>query len=295
MNFSNIQSALDDSDRRLLARADELRSRAAGGVPAFSGFLSPREVYILTAFGFETKCRRSELAMQDSIGFFWGGYSDAERKIYISLPGFAAYSLPEHSDDANAEDESFSPDELSRLASDELPAHISRLLIKKSGYVTLSHRDYMGALLGLGIERDHIGDIMLVDEGAVVFAEPGIANFLKNSLSEVGRDHVKVFDAPELELVRSFENVTGTVASARLDSVVSELSNCSRETAKELIRRGLVEHDYFPAADADAEVISGDVISIRRDGRVRGGKFVIDSIGTLTSKGRVRFLARRYI
>ena len=295
MNFSNIQSALDDSDRRLLSRADELRARAAGGSPAFSGFLSPREVYILTAFGFETKCRRDELTSQDSIGFFWGGYPDAERKIYISLPGFMAYTLPERENDAS-DAVDFTPAELAELVPEELGRHISRLLIKKSGYVTLSHRDYMGALLGLGIERDHVGDIILVDEGAVVFAEPGIANFLKNSLSAVGRDHVKVAEAPEdIKLSRDFEAVTGTVASARLDSVVSELTNCSRETAKELIRRGFVEHDHFPAVDADAEVADGDVISVRRDGKVKGGKFVVDKIGELTNKGRVRLFARRYL
>lgn len=288
MNFSNIQSALGDDERRLLSRADELRSRAAGGVPAFSGFLSPREIYILTAFGFKTKCRRSELSECDSIGFFWGGYPDAERKMYISLPGFAAYSLSEGEDEV-------SEAELASLIGDELSDKLSRLLIKKSGYVELSHRDYMGALLGLGIERSHVGDIVLIDKGAVVFAEPKIADFLRVSLTEVGRDHVKITDAPELTLERHFDTVNGTVASARLDSVVSELTNASRETAKELIRRGFVEHNYFEADAPDALIDSGDIISVRREGKTKGGKFIIDRIDELTAKGRIRLAARRYL
>ena len=292
MNFSNIQSVLSDEERRLLARADELQSRAAGGTSAFSGFLSPREIYILTAFGHETKVKRSELTGEDQISFFWGGYPDAERKIFISIPGFSAYSLP----DSDAE--TYSPAELSTLV-DDLDRHITSIFIKPSGYVGLSHRDYMGALLGLGIERDHVGDIVLVDSdavvGAVVFAELKIADFIRSTLVEVGRDKVKICEVPEnITLSRSFEPISGTVASARLDSVVSELVKTSRETAKELIRRGFVEHNYFEAADADVPVTSGDVISVRRDGRVRGGKFIIDRADELTGKGRVRVIARKY-
>lgn len=288
MNFSNIRSTLGDDDRILINRAEELRMRAASGVPAFSGFLSPREIYILTLLGFETHEKRSNLTNCDSIGFFWGGYADAERKMYISLPGFTAYSLP----DGN---ESVSPEELALLISDELSENMDRLLIKKSGFVNLTHRDYMGAILGLGIERDHIGDIVLVDDGAVIFAEPKISNFLKSSQIEVGRDRVKIVNAPKISLERKFESVTGTVASARLDSVVSELANTSRETAKELIGRKAVEQNYFEATEPDAEVHSGDVISIRRDGKVKGGKFIIDRADELTAKGRLKLFARKYI
>lgn len=291
MNFSQIQSALTDEEHMLLKRVGELCSRASDGSPAFSGFLTPRESYIISAFGYASSCRRDELTSQEHIGFFWGGYPDAERRLFAALPSFAAYSLPE-SDGF----EGYTGEDLAGLAKDELDLCLKPLLIRKSGYVELSHRDYMGALLGLGIDRSHIGDIVLVDEGAVVFADPKIAGFIKTSLTGAGRDRVKVTDAEgELVLSRRFEPAGGTVASARLDAIVSELANTSRETAKELIRRGLVEHNYFTAADADAVVSKGDVISVRREGRVKGGKFIIDNVGDLTGKGRIRLAARRYI
>ena len=76
---------------------------------------------------------------------------------------------------------------------------------------------------------------------------------------------------------------------------MSEIANCSRETAKEMIRRGLVEQDHFPASDTDSPVSAGDVISIRHEGRVKGGKFIIDSCSELTQKGRVRLSVRKYV
>lgn len=288
MNFSMIQSSMNDEERLLVRRADELRQRAASGSAACTGFLSPRESFILSALGFETHKKASELSSEEQFGFFWGGYPEAQRKIFICLPGFYAYSLPD--EDAEV-DEAL----LSGLF-DELSEHLTSIFIRKSGYVELTHRDYMGAILGLGIDRSHIGDIVMTDDGAAVFAEPRIAEFLKASLSQIGRDHVRVEPLPEgITLKQSFEPMTGTVASARLDSVVSELVSTSRETAKELIRRGLVEHNYFESSSTDQSVTSGDVISIRREGRVKGGKFIIDSADEVTAKGRVRIIARKYL
>lgn len=280
---------MSDEERMLVRRAEELRDRAAGGSAACTDFLSPREAFILASLGFETRRSRSELSSEEQFGFFWGGYPEAQRRLYICLPGFYAYSLPD------SESEAVEPSELAKLF-DELSEHLTAIYIKKSGYVELTHRDYMGAILGLGIDRSRIGDIVMTEEGAVVFAEPRIADYIRSSLSEVGRDHVRLEAVPkDIKLSQSFEALSGTVASARLDSVVSELANTSRETAKELIRRGLVEHNYFEASATDSPVSSGDVISIRREGRVKGGKFIVDSADELTAKGRIRLTARKYL
>ncbi len=273
---------MSDEERMLVRRAEELRDRAAGGSAACTDFLSPREAFILASLGFETRRSRSELSSEEQFGFFWGGYPEAQRRLYICLPGFYAYSLPD------SESEAVEPSELAKLF-DELSEHLTAIYIKKRVYVELTHRDYMGAILGLGIDRSRIGDIVMTEEGAVVFAEPRIADYIRSSLSEVGRDHVRLEAVPkDIKLSQSFEALSGTVASARLDSVVSEL-------AKELIRRGLVEHNYFEASATDSPVSSGDVISIRREGRVKGGKFIVDSADELTAKGRIRLTARKYL
>lgn len=310
-DINRIRAMMTDEERFLVSNARDISSRAADGVFAATGFLSPRERTILMSFGIGIEPAPviaddasdakigfplARLAARDEIGFFWGGYPEAERTLYCALPAYALYSLDavQSGDDTAV----VTLSELAALAKDELSELIVPLFVKTSGYVSLTHRDFMGALLGLGIERSVLGDIVLTDNGAIVFAHRKIADFIRADLSEVGRDHVKVsaLDYNDVSVPpRAFETLTGTVASARLDAVVSEIANCSRETAKEMIRRGLVEQDHFPASDTDSPVSAGDVISIRHEGRVKGGKFIIDSCSELTQKGRVRLSVRKYM
>lgn len=318
MNFSDIQAALTDGEKMLLHRFDELNSRAESGSAAFSQFLSPRESFILMSL----RSAAAEHTFSELSGgelghfeFFWGGFPGAERTVYCALPAYFAYSLPapelsvaENPDtelsDAESTERLLTRDEISSLlsaaATDELHGIFRPLRIKSSGYTSLSHRDYLGALVGLGIDRSALGDILVDDGGAYIFCMNSVAELIKNELSGVGRDTVKVIEAGDSKAAigafrRDFEAVSGTVASARLDAVVSELARTSRENAKELIRRGLVEHNYFTAADCDADVSAGDVISVKRDGKIRFGKYIIDSSGLLTQKGRIRLSARKYI
>ena len=181
---------------------------------------------------------------------------------------------------------------------DELSSVIVPLKIKTSGYVKLAHRDFLGSLIGLGIDRAALGDILINDDGAIVFVNPKVAELIKNELTYIGRDKVKseyVTLPDDFNFSRQFEKVSGTVASARLDAVVSELGRTSRENAKKLIEDGLVEHNYFTAVRCDREVTNGDVISIRKTGAAKGGKFIVDSVDTHSNKGRIRLFARRYI
>lgn len=284
---------MTDEERLLVRRCEELRERANGGSPAFSQFLSPRECVILRAFGLLSPDVKStdELAGLDTICFFWGGYPDAERVVYCALPSYFAYSIA-------AEPDSDIIPAIAGTVQNELSEIFVPLRIKTSGYVNLTHRDFLGSLLALGIDRRVIGDIVIDDDGAIVFAAVQIAGYIKSELTTIGRDKVKVADtslpdgfAPK----REFEAVSATLASARLDAVVSELARTSRETAKELIRRGLVEHNYFTADEPDSPVVGGDVISIKRESRIRFGKYIIDRIDEQTSKGRLKLAARKYI
>ena len=114
----------------------------------------------------------------------------------------------------------------------------------------------------------------------------------------IGRDTVKVQDITldeGFDHQREFERISGTVASPRLDAVIAEIARTSRENAKLLISQGLVEHNHFTAAQPDREVTGGDIISVRKVGGTKGGKFIIDKINEPTSKGRIRLFARRYI
>ena len=274
--FSSPIGQLSDEDSRLLKRLSELSSRAENASPAFSPYLTPREQYLASHL----------LPKDDTIRFFWGGYPDAERKILCFLPSYYAFRFSETPDEAM----------LASLVFEELSPYLSAVLIRGSGYVSLSHRDYMGAILSLGLDRSVVGDILVSEQSATVILTENAARFLKDTLTGIGRDKVRVTDTPlPTSFERTFEKVSGTVASARLDCVVAELANTSREKAKELILAGQIEHHYFPASACDAPVTAGDTISIRKNPKIRAGKFLIDSLDDKTAKGRLKLVGRKYL
>jgi len=271
---------LTDDEQLLLKRCEELFSRAEKGIASSTRFLNPRERYII-------EHRLSSYFADDEsepLCFFYGGFPSAVRCALICMPSYARYSLTDGS-------------YVGTVFKDELSEITVALRIKAGGYVKLSHRDYLGSLIALGIDRPYLGDILTDSEGATVFVSPSVAELIKNELTYIGRDKVKVTDITlpdDFDFVPEFEKTSGTVASARLDAVVSELARTSRENAKLIIKQGLVEHNYFTADEADTTVESTDTISIRKTSGTKGGKFVIDSIDSLTSKGRIRLEARRF-
>ena len=109
----------------------------------------------------------------------------------------------------------------------------------------------------------------------------------------MANDRVKVARAvlpAGYEIVRKFKPIADTVASARLDGVVTALCNLSREAAKEKILSKEVEQNYETAEKTDIPVSAGDVISVRGV-----GKFEVDSVSDPTKKGRFRLIAKKYI
>ncbi len=275
--MNNIISKLNDDDLLVIKKAQEQLIRAESGILSVFGFLNKREQYII--------CRRFEKYFQDDEGepllFFYGGYKDAERALFVCMPSYMRYS-----------------DNLEETIKAELSEYITPLFIKKSGYVNLSHRDYLGAIIGLGIERFAIGDILLCDEGAIVFVTSSVSELMKNELIYIGRDKVKVtnYSLPNnFNYERKFENIKGTVSSPRLDAVLSEIAHISRDGAKSLIKSGLCEHNYFTNIEPDAAVSSGDVISVKKTPGTKGGKFIIDNLDERSQKGRIWLIGRRYL
>lgn len=251
-------------DTFFYSRIDDLFVRADRGETACSAFYNESEAHEAQRY----------LASQRRSGYlFYGGYDDAERKRLFVFP------------------EWFEP------CKELTEEFISPVLIRGSGYVKLDHRSYLGSLIGSGLSRDVIGDIVVRDErSAVVFLDSKIAQYLtgpNSTLERIGRDKVKLtpYTLPtgftsSVEVV----GISSTVASARLDCVVSELVNLSREKTKDLISAGLVMHNYFESTDFSAEVSQADVISVRGY-----GKFRIESISEKTKKDRIRLLAVKYI
>ena len=254
---------------RLLAHAQDLLARARDGEITYTAFLSPREQRVLSQL---PGAAGRELIL-------WGGYAAAERRRMLFLPPYLQ-----------------DVDEQTRMEwlADTLDECMLALCVRGSGFRELSHRDYLGAILNLGIERDAIGDLCITSpHSAILLCDRTMAAFLQETLERVANDAVCVEQislSPEFDGGREFRPITDTVASPRADSVVAALANLSRERAQALLREGLVEIDYEPAQKPDKPVEAGSVVVIRGK-----GKFIIRSLSEQTKKGRLRLRADQYL
>ncbi len=155
------------------------------------------------------------------------------------------------------------------------------------------HRDYLGAILGLGIERDRIGDILVSGDSAVVFCLASVAPVLLNDFNKVGRYSVKTSSAALSDIVmpeRKVKKLSFTVKSMRLDAVTGDMFGVSRTTAAELVRLGAVTLNYSVCEKTDAPIKEGDIISVRGK-----GKGEITQIGGRSRKDRLFIEAEVYL
>lgn len=245
-------SGLEEPEKTLFAKLWDRALRAARfDGAAFGDFMSMDE---LTLF------RERSRYLPDCEIAEYGGYPDAERK----MPGF------------NAGDGSFP---------------IKALKISGKRMDALTHRDYLGALMALGLDRHKIGDIVVSPEGAVVFAAADIADYIANTLGEVGRSAVQTeaADPASLDLgPREFKEIRGTVATPRLDSLTALMTGRGRSAACDLIKAGRVYVNGSATQRTDMKVAHGDVITVRGF-----GKAAVE-MGGLSKKDRIFVTLKKY-
>ena len=249
---------MDNSEALLLARARDLIKQCERGAAAkFSAFLDGAEQAIIA----------------EQIGFYgfnmkmFGGYMSAERKIMGVFPEW---------EDA---DESAFP--------------ITVLKIKSGYNRELTHRDYLGTLMGQGIDRSKTGDIIIAGKTAYVFVCEDIASYLADNIKKIGNQgaDIEICGIEEAEIPEPKREKVGAVcASLRLDAVVSALCNLSRAQSAKLINASLVKVNYRECADVSKPVAENDLISVRGKGR-----FVFLSADGETRKGRLHITAEKYI
>lgn len=238
-------------DVYLAARlADCAKKAARAGGSVFSQFLDPAQS--LLALDAARK--------QDAKICLWGGFENAERRVA------AFYAMdddqPPHS---------------------EWPIHWLRCRWDQR-YGSPQHRDLLGAILGQGIERDNLGDLLVMEGQAYCAALPEIATYLAGCLGEAGRTTLRCDvtretpPLPEQRVVSSRD----TVASLRLDAVLAAAWNLSRTDASELIAQGKVVVNFLPEERPDARLAEGALVSVRGKGRFR-----LEEVGHVTSKGRI--------
>lgn len=282
MNQTN--SAQEEGLRLLAARLDDLCDRAARGEVAVSPFLTPREAKYVT--------RHLVGRMSAGMALLYGGYPAAERVRAIMLPDYMEGMLDPATlaaDPVAMLREAGFEDLSVTLCDCALP-----LCIKGSGFRELGHRDYLGSVLGLGLERDAIGDIVVTGpcEACLITGKP-MGEFLISHLEKVATDAVRAAwagDGCDLGAARRLQPISDTVASERLDCVVAALCQFSREKAQTAIRSGLVELDYEPVDACDRAVEPPAVISVRGV-----GKFAVHGFDGMTRRGRIRMTAGKYV
>ena len=274
----------------LYARLDDLSQQAERGEMVITSFLSPREVLYAASY-----CAQR---IKEGAAFLWSGFpilksqSPAERRCMVLLPD---YTLGFLSQDALTHDPGQA---LSHAGFDDLAERLASsacvLCVKGSRFCELTHRDYLGAVLGLGLERDVMGDISVMDKySAYLVLKKEMADFVATNLTKVARDTVKISCMPSdfsMPTARLSVAVRDTVASARLDCVVAALTNFSREKAQMAVRSGLVELNYETVDACDTTVEPPCVLSVRGV-----GKFAVLSFDGETKKGRIRLSAEKYV
>ncbi len=246
---------VQNDEKLLLARLGDLEQGAEhGGKPCFSRFLDPKEIAI-----FKTHMRPRVPFM------LWGGYNESERQM---LGFFPDYLEPE---------------------STAFPVSVLRLACREP----LSHRTILGSVMGLGIERNLIGDVAMEESGPVLFVCNTISEYLQFNLTRAGRASVKITEAlPEsLQLLpKLWEPVVGTVASLRLDCVLGLLTGASRRVAEDMLKHERILVNFSVCTKGATVLSVGDVLSVRGFGRAE-----LLEIGGETRKGRMKITLKKYI
>ena len=156
----------------------------------------------------------------------------------------------------------------------------------------LTHRDYLGALLHLGITRAKVGDIYIKEKQASVFCTESIATFICNELCTVKHTlvHCEVTVPKEDDLRPELKDITGTVASLRLDSLISLAFQGSRSALSAFIDGGKTYVNGRLITKAGYALSEGDVVSVRGKGR-----FLVAEEKNMTKKGRIVVTIKKYI
>lgn len=158
----------------------------------------------------------------------------------------------------------------------------------------LTHRDLLGSVLGLGLRRDQVGDILIFsDDRSAIMVPESKGGLICSQLSRIGSVPVEctLVDASELPLPgKEGREIMGTVAGMRLDSIISLGFGLSRSRAAMLVKGGLSRVNWRPVASASHKVQEGDLISLQGKGRLE-----VLTVEGETRKGRIRLKLKKFM
>jgi RNA-binding protein YlmH len=261
MDRSNIEKiARTPEDKVLLAKVwDKIQTGIRKNIPANTCFLSLRELDMTNyLFG-----------RVDGL-YAFGGFEDAERKMLVYLPEYL--------------------DQSALLGEDSPMACIHADFYEGD---TLTHRDLLGALMGAGIARETVGDILIDGNSCDILVTAQIAPYILQNLTSAGRTklHLSQISAEEICVPEpKIKEIHDTLASLRLDSVVASGFRMGRALASGHICAGKVAVDGLICEKPDKAVTEGCKISLRGSGKIK-----LAAIGGKTKKDRISVTIHRYL
>ena len=253
--------AADSEDRFLLSQVlDRMEACRRRQSPECTVFLSPRE-----RMAAEHMLRAADSGPWLAIG----GYEGAERQCLLFLPDWLEPELAEAGE------------------------YLAVLRCTWFREDKLTHRDFLGALMGMGIQRAAVGDILVGEGTCDLILAPTVADFLKDSLDSAGRTKLRVEQIAVEDIavpIQERKTLRDTVAALRLDSVAAVGFSISRSKAAQLIASGRCAVNWQETTKSDLTLRQGDIISCRGLGKCR-----LTEVGGLSRKGRINITMERYL
>lgn len=162
-----------------------------------------------------------------------------------------------------------------------------------SKFKTLNHKDYLGSLMSIGIDRNKTGDIYVYDEYADIVMHADISDYIMYNLEKIGHnkiniEKIKINDVHYKEQEHTVINITSS--SMRIDNIVKHITKKSRETASEIVRAGNVKVNWQVQEKVSEEVKENDMISISKYGRYK-----ISKLSGLTKSGKFKVEIKHYV
>ena len=261
MDRSNIEKiAHNPEDRMLLAKLwDKINAGIRKNIPANTCFLSPRELEMARY-----------LFVEPEGLYCFGGYRDAERKMLVYLPEYLDESA---------------------LQEEDSPVVCLRAEFYQGD--TLSHRDFLGALMGAGIARETVGDICVGKEHCDFFVTQEIAPYILQNFTSAGRAkiHLSQISLAEAEIPEpEVKEIRDTMASLRLDSVIASGFRIGRSLAAQYVNGGKAAIDGLPCEKPDKAVTEGMKISVRGLGKIK-----LHAVNGRTKKDIISVVIHRYV
>ena len=261
MDRSNIEKiAHNPEDRLLLAKLwDKIHAGIQKNIPANTNFLSPRELEM------------ARFLFGEPEGLYsFGGYAEAERKMLVFLPEYL---------------------EEASLAEEDSPCVCLRATYYEAD--NLSHRDFLGALMGAGIARETVGDICVNKGSCDFFVTQEIAPYILQNFTSAGRTklHLEAIPLSEASILEpEVKEIKDTMASLRLDSVISSGFRIGRSLAAQYVNSGKAAIDGLPCEKPDKQIAEGMKISVRGLGKIK-----LHAVNGKTKKDRISVVIHRYV